>query len=661
MLSRFTPSKRRAAERQREEQRAAQIAVEVFESFDELGRGVLPVKDLTAAFKVLYAQEQSMKPTSQVAREVEIALKVFGYEGGVVTKEDFVCMYMCAPSFGYKFTKSLRDEAMSLNTMIAAKLQNLQLHVKSAPIDISTPSCNEARELFRSTGGGLPLADEELATVLRELYKRQKMLRPMKAVLKEVGTSKAIFGYHRKGPLGEDDFIRMYCLSPAFRHPATEDTRELSLGLEATRMGYIKQLRAILNRCIAYTKPLRNTPPGSPMPEAPDSPANSPRMGAGWGSGYSLFGSKQEKIKIKTTRSTGSSSRSIASWLTPGKSVLESPQGATRKRRNSATENLITPRGEPIRPYPIVATPPGSPQGEPGARVLDNDIRRVRALSQDTAPDTALLADLGRVRSESQANSPASSMGSPGQGVEICSASPPGLPVVPPSDAEPLIQAALRNFSTVVEEAHAKGENANWKPTGKSQGANCFMHTASGQGPQIGVFGRGRVVASRDDIIRAIADPANMIVDQTVETVGYVPMNSALTSTERVPGVSSDMAELRWVSVRPPLISARDFCVLSWNAPVPEDGVPPEKWEWVSCAVSVTHPMVGERKKFIRGEVVFNGWHVKPLPPKKGEVSCGVTVMSLTRMGGKLPGALLKMGAKEGGAMLARLKKNVES
>ena len=92
---------------------------------------------------------------------MEIALKVFGYEGtpvvvtihGTLTRSlrrwggderrlrlhvttalpHVSCLlasfamviyrYMCAPSFGYKFTKSLRDEAMSLNTMIAAKLQ----------------------------------------------------------------------------------------------------------------------------------------------------------------------------------------------------------------------------------------------------------------------------------------------------------------------------------------------------------------------------------------------------------------------------------------------------------------------------------------------------------------------------------------------------------
>ena len=68
---------------------------------------------------------------------------------------------------------------------------------------------------------------------------------------------------------------------------------------------------------------------------------------------------------------------------------------------------------------------------------------------------------------------------------------------------------------------------------------------------------------------------------------------------------------------------------------------------------------VPPKKGFVRAEIVLNGWHIKPLPEKDGRASCGVTFVNITKMHGQIPAALLKMGEKEGGEMVSKLKKKV--
>ena len=108
-----------------------------------------------------------------------------------------------------------------------------------------------------------------------------------------------------------------------------------------------------------------------------------------------------------------------------------------------------------------------------------------------------------------------------------------------------------------------------------------------------------------------------------------------------------------------PLVSKRDFVVAFSATPVPMDGVLPGSAdeEWIVGSVSVRHPGFPERRGWIRGEIVMNGWHVKPLPAKDGVVSCGVTVVSITSLGGEIASAVLSMAEKEGATLIKALQK----
>jgi len=227
---------------------------------------------------------------------------------------------------------------------------------------------------------------------------------------------------------------------------------------------------------------------------------------------------------------------------------------------------------------------------------------------------------------------------------------------------DPVTQAVLDkvldNHVAVVEAAATKGNAPGWKKTGKVGGNDCYMRTDLGPG-MVGVMGRGRVKATRDEILRAVADAdSNIIERQTVELQDTIQVAPGDTVSNVPEGI-----RLSWVGLQVPMITNRDFSVASSAKADEASSSDPAARDWVVGSVSVDVPSViptEARKKYLRGDLLMSGWHVKPLPNTKGEESCGVTFVSVTKMNGTIPSALLKMGCKEGGDLVGKLKKYVE-
>ena len=113
---------------------------------------------------------------------------------------------------------------------------------------------------------------------------------------------------------------------------------------------------------------------------------------------------------------------------------------------------------------------------------------------------------------------------------------------------------------------------------------------------------------------------------------------------------------VRHVTLSLPFIKKRDFCVATLAQPVP--GLDEE---WVVGSVSVEHASVPEVKGYIRSRTVINGWHVKPLTVGAGAApACGVTIVSVTNLGGTFPSAFIKMAEGEGGKLINSLAKHMK-
>jgi len=182
-----------------------------------------------------------------------------------------------------------------------------------------------------------------------------------------------------------------------------------------------------------------------------------------------------------------------------------------------------------------------------------------------------------------------------------------------------IIETMRQNQHNVLEAVAQTKGGPDWKKSGKVGQSDAFVRNDSGTGGIIGVMGRGRVVASRDEIIHALreVDPAKKVVErQTVEEMGMIQgeVEECSNEADGVEGVPRHVG-LAWVGLACPIITDRDFCVAQLASPVPSD-LPAEHKEWVVGNVSVEHPAVDIRKKYVRGELMLSGWHIKPLPDK---------------------------------------------
>lgn len=236
-----------------------------------------------------------------------------------------------------------------------------------------------------------------------------------------------------------------------------------------------------------------------------------------------------------------------------------------------------------------------------------------------------------------------------------------------------LTEAMLHNQRQVVGQITEVQDlkTSLWRHNARIGGVECLVHQDSGHGGKIGVMGRARIWASREAIVRALMDPSCIIQSrQTMEIVAQLPSLAAVpwdaphaaasSKSPNLAGLSVDGLEsqrrLLWVGLQLPLISNRDFCVVQHSNPMIDHATPPEAWSWILGSISVEDSRVPLRRKYIRGQTLLSGWLVKPLE----HGCCGVTFVSISKLNGKIPSAVLKMGNKEGGEMVLKLKKVVE-
>jgi len=189
-----------------------------------------------------------------------------------------------------------------------------------------------------------------------------------------------------------------------------------------------------------------------------------------------------------------------------------------------------------------------------------------------------------------------------------------------------------------------------WLKAGKAGAADCFVHHKNGELGVVSIMGRVKVLASRERILSALADPNSGIQERTIiESLGTIPCDEE--------GVVGGRIDLNWIGCDMPVISNRDFCVASIVRLEPHLDESQVQSSAVLGTVSVTIPTCQNRQHYTRGCLKMSGWHVKPLGPD----ACGVTYVSMTKLEAKLPSFALKLGNKKGGESALRLKKLVES
>jgi len=302
-----------------------------------------------------------------------------------------------------------------------------------------------------------------------------------------------------------------------------------------------------------------------------------------------------------------------------------------------------SPCSQPPTPSsPAASTSPRSPDEE--------ELSRLRAASADEKAE-AMRLELARLQAEQQEAERLEAQRLEQEAQNMAAEQAAAEEKLQELDSS-IIEAVQANHRQVIEAAAQTKGGPDWKKSGKSGSSECFVRNDHGKGGIVGVMGRGKIMAKRERIIEILIDPASNVVErQVVELQGCIGKLGE--------GADSKEVILAWTGLKCPMISNRDFCVAMLTAPV-EDTGSPEEQEWIVGSVSVEHPTVEARKKYVRGELLFSGWHIKPLPEKEGKSSCGVTFVSRTAMNGSIPSALLQMGNKEGGALVNSLKKKAE-
>jgi len=213
-----------------------------------------------------------------------------------------------------------------------------------------------------------------------------------------------------------------------------------------------------------------------------------------------------------------------------------------------------------------------------------------------------------------------------------------------PADEQTMFDAIVKNASLVKKEMDSlTGEPGRWKKTGSSRGVTSLTRSDMGKNGTVAIMGQGVVPAEKDAIIRFLQDPSLDIVDrQSVEIKKNFELDEGM----------SDNGELRYIKVKIPMCTSRDFCVASGGVSI-STGQGEAMDEYVLGSSSVEHKLIPEVRGCIRARLVTSGWHIKPL----GNGQCEVTLVSVTVMGGSFPSSLLKMGEKEGGKIVTSLKK----
>jgi len=205
--------------------------------------------------------------------------------------------------------------------------------------------------------------------------------------------------------------------------------------------------------------------------------------------------------------------------------------------------------------------------------------------------------------------------------------------------------------------AAKKGEE--WENVGRIGGTDCFVSAVARAQGHLGVMGRGKVMASREAILKLLSDPSvSLDKRQRAELIKPLPLSAAEAddTQDSAKGGGESQASLQWIGLNLPLMTDRDFSVASMaRALAGNEG------EWIVGATSVEHPLVSERTSFCRGEVLTQGWHIKPLASKSGEPCCGVTVVSVTDLKtSSMASTVLNLGQMAGGQLISQLMRKLK-
>jgi len=345
--------------------------------------------------------------------------------------------------------------------------------------------------------------------------------------------------------------------------------------------------------------------------------------------------------------------------------VQPEPQEATLCEGPCALQPVFTPERSPGASNITIA--PATPTMDTKAVKTPGSPRMEAA--HDSPEDSLLVAP-----NDNADDAPSQ----PQPGLVNGTASPSPQGTAPEQDArgQAVMDKMLHTHNDVMELVASKGKAPGWKNTGKVGACEAFQNTSMGDGV-VGVMGRGRVKASRNKILEVLTNsPEKVNQRQTIEVMDSVPN---VEQGDAVPNVPEGIRYL-WTFIQLPLITNRDFSVASWARSDENSADDPDLRDWIVSSVSVDVPDIipsEARKKYIRGEVLMSGWHIKPLPatpaasesevlsPKtpsapSSEESCGVTFVSISKMHGTIPSALYKLGSKEGGDLVKALKKAVE-
>jgi len=185
-----------------------------------------------------------------------------------------------------------------------------------------------------------------------------------------------------------------------------------------------------------------------------------------------------------------------------------------------------------------------------------------------------------------------------------------------------------QNHSALIQEMRdfAITPQQNWEEQPKVRGNRTFMHKQNGSDGLLGIMGRGRVMASREEIVR-------VIYNMTKAAVSIEPFVDLKVLEIIRPNQKTGCPET--IACRMELDAPKiqcDFCVAISASKVDGPSVPKAEEEWVLGITSIEHESGTPHGSLTRAKMLLGGWHIKPLRGKSSAASCGVTAVRLIKL-----------------------------
>ena len=161
-------------------------------------------------------------------------------------------------------------------------------------------------------------------------------------------------------------------------------------------------------------------------------------------------------------------------------------------------------------------------------------------------------------------------------------------------------------------------------------------------------------------VLAILLDPRNGVTKQQVEPCGVLPDPKPIRTPQQGTGFRFGDVVLAWVGTDLPLIKNRDFSTATAAYPEEPGGDPASSSIVVgTCSISLPE-LAPERKGYLRGEILMQGWHLKPLQ-LPGVTATGVHFVSYSKLKGGIPKSVLAMNTKQGGEFAMSLKRLAEA